>query len=223
MAIFTLGLDLGQSRDYSAGVVAEKVKMPTGRTVGYGWDADGVARTGPELVDGWHVVHAQRWSLGTPYPQVVANVGAMLAEDGPIPDASLVIDATGVGRGVVDMFSDAYRKGACGRWWPTPITITGGQERHGTNVPKLELISTLQAALQQDRLKIAAGLPAGAQLQHELERFKLKVSQSGALKFEAEHERDHDDLITAACLAVWYRGRGVPRMLQHDGATVDIG
>jgi hypothetical protein len=50
----------------------------------------------------FQVGHLERVPLGTPYPGIVAHVGRLLTK---LPDHSeLVIDFTGVGRPVFDMF-----------------------------------------------------------------------------------------------------------------------
>lgn len=213
MGSFTIGLDLGQSRDYSAAVVTERVLMPSGRYVGWR-DEYGRVATGPQPVEHFQVRHAQRWQLGTPYPAIVEAVGELLGTE-PLGEAILVLDATGVGRGVVDMFNEAYHAGKLGRWWPVPITITGGQEAHGLNVPKQDLVAALQAPLQLGRLKVAKGLPAGDLLEKELLAFRAKITSAGNATYEAERERDHDDLVIALALSVWRENHYVePRWVE---------
>ena len=48
----------------------------------------------------------KRWPLGTPYTTIVAEMGKLTAKP-PLAKAKLVIDGTGVGRPVVDMFRKA--------------------------------------------------------------------------------------------------------------------
>src|SRR5919112_661744 len=112
-----VGLDLGQSADYTALAVVHSVKMriPDGQTV-----------------KGLHLRHLERYPLRTPYPEIVEKVAALVREEKPSPteyDPSrgryssklpvLVVDNTGVGVAVTDLL-----KGKGLRF--TPVTITGG-------------------------------------------------------------------------------------------------
>jgi hypothetical protein len=87
--------------------------------------------------------------LGTHYPKVVERVAAIMQSDiFKGHTVKLVVDMSGVGRPVVDMLREASLR-------PYAITITGGDtatlEKDGARVPKRELVTTLQAMLQQER------------------------------------------------------------------------
>src|SRR5262249_39124719 len=111
----------------------------------------------------------------------------------PLAGSALAVDRTGVGRPVVEMLRQA-RIGASIR----PITITAGHRAApsagGSNVPKRELVSTLQVLLQSRRLQAARALPEATLLAREPEGFKVKVTASASEAFEAWREGDHDDL-----------------------------
>ena len=68
----------------------------------------------------FQIGHLERLPLGTPYPAIVAHVGQILAKLPGHPE--LLIDFTGVGRPVFDMFvySGIY---------PIGVIITGGTAR----------------------------------------------------------------------------------------------
>ena len=53
------------------------------------------------MTEVYRVGYLERLPLGTPYPGIVAHVARLL---GRLPGAELVIDLTGVGRPVFDMF-----------------------------------------------------------------------------------------------------------------------
>lgn len=212
MVCYTAGLDLGQARDYSALAVVERVERFEGPS------GESTFEPGPYVVDEWHVRHLQRWELGTPYPSVVEQVGELLQADRELAEAHVAIDGTGVGRAVVDLFTDAYRQGRLGDRYPSPVTITAGRDVHGFHVPKLQLVSKVQAALQSGRLRVADGLALGEQLSRELLAFRAKITGAGTATFEAEHERDHDDLVVAVALGVWFPQRsGEPRFVTPEG------
>jgi hypothetical protein len=148
--------------------------------------------------------HLQRFELGTPYPQIVERVGAMLRAE-PLRGRrrSLVVDATGVGAGVVDMFVHAGL-------YPIPISIHGGDtvhyQRPGYRVPKRDLVGAVQILLQSERLKIVRSLPEAATLRTELQNFRVKIDPRTAHdSYSHWREADHDDLVLATALAAWFR------------------
>jgi hypothetical protein len=81
---------LGQSQDYTALVIAERRKPEEQR--------DPYA---------YHVRHIERLELGTSYPTVVKYITALLDRPPLKKNATLVLDLTGVGRPVFDMFQEA--------------------------------------------------------------------------------------------------------------------
>jgi hypothetical protein len=92
----------------------------------------------------FQVGHLERLPLGTPYPAIVAHVGRLLTKLPGGPE--LVIDFTGVGRPIFDMFISSGIS-------PIGVLITGGTaETHDgpiCSVPKLTLVSRLQALLHR--------------------------------------------------------------------------
>lgn len=204
MADYTVGLDLGQSSDYSALVVAERLDVEP-------------REPGARLGERRDVVHAQRWTLGTPYPAIVAAVVELLDQP-ELDSAPLIVDSTGVGRGVVDLFREAHRDGHLSRY-PIPVTITAASAANGLHVPKQDLVSRIQALLQTGRLLIREAMPLRDQLERELAGFSAKTSASGRTTYEALTERIHDDLVMALALAVWHPGqRATRRIVSRSGA-----
>jgi hypothetical protein len=139
----------------------------------------------------------QRLPLGTPYPSIVTHVGRIL---GQLPAGTeLVIDETGVGRPVGDMF-------VYGGISPVRVQITAGvtETRDGMScsVPKLLLVSRLQALLHQGQIKIKRTLPEAEVLVRELQDFRVEYTASGNLTFNARQGR-HDDMVLALAIACW--------------------
>jgi len=214
---YTIGVDLGQARDYTAAVIVERLERRTeivrGNVFGETWLA-------PE--DHWHVRHIQRFELGTPYPAIVQAVGELLERPELRNRTVLRIDATGVGRAVVDMFMDAYRDDRMGDFRPEPITITSGSEGDRWRAPKTDLVAGVQIPLQKGLLKISDDLPLADKLRQELLDFRVKISGSGQDTYEAVRESAHDDLVLALALAVFRTHRkSDPRLLLRDGTIVD--
>jgi hypothetical protein len=117
-------------------------------------------------------------------------------------DVVLLVDATGVGRPVVDMFDQAGLE-------PKAITITGGdtvtQDGREIRAPKRDLAMAVQVLLQNRRLTFAAALPLLDVLTTELQNFEVKITTTAHDTYEAWREGIHDDLVLAVALACWYR------------------
>lgn len=150
--------------------------------------------------------HLERPALGTSYPLVVDRVASLLAST-PLRGASaLVVDATGVGRPVVDLFE---RAGLC----PIGVTITGGttgsESGRDHRVPKRDLCAILQLLLQGRCLKIAAALAERGALVAELIAFRVHIDAVGRDSYGAAGAT-HDDLVLALALACWGAMRAAP-------------
>jgi len=187
MSNFVVGLDLGQAQDYTAIAIAELTHA-----------AEDVAQERTI----YQVRHLERFKLGTRYPEIVASVRS-LCNRPPLRDvASLVVDATGVGRPVVDLLVDAGLS-------PVAVSITGGnavtQDEDGAyRVPKRDLVSAVQVLLQSQRLKIASSLALADLLVKELLAFRVKITADAHDTYGAWRESAHDDMVLAVALACWY-------------------
>jgi hypothetical protein len=78
------------------------------------------------------------------------------------------------------------------------------------HVPKLVLISRLQALLHEGRLKIQKDLPEANNLVSELIDFRVQYTQAGHLTFNAREGR-HDDLVLALAIACYCAAGGGAR------------
>jgi len=133
----------------------------------------------------------------------------------------LAIDFTGVGRPVFDMFTAAGLS-------PVGVLITGGttETYDGTivGVPKLALISRVQALLHEGRLKIHRDLTEAAELVRELQDFRVEFTAAGSLTFNARAGR-HDDLVLALAIAAWRAygggpGEGIFQLYRQQAAAL---
>jgi hypothetical protein len=112
--------------------------------------------TKQDVEERFDCVHAERVPLGTSYPDVVAYVRQVLNRP-PLRDSChLVIDESGVGRAVADMFDEAGLP-------PVRVSITAGtdatkQPGRRWNVGKPLLISGVDARLHAGELRFAAEL-----------------------------------------------------------------
>lgn len=190
---YTIGLDLGQRADYSALCLLE--------THGEGHEAVS------------HCRYLHRWKLGTSYPNIAEAVRQLCMRE-PLMDnkPTLCVDSTGVGIGVLDIFrtlTPAINADI------RPIMIHGGfeviQVGRGFNIPKRELVSAVQAALQTQRLIVSKTLGEANVLVVELQNFRAEISETGRDTFEARSGA-HDDLVLSVAMAVWFAHRRVHRI-----------
>jgi len=198
-----LGLDLGQVSDYSALAVLE-----VQTTVGA--DAPVYAI---RALDRWRPRRYQQ------VVERVAEIVSRLTVAVPVstpggglalvaPAVSLVVDRTGVGRAVGDMFSEARL--------PVDlvlVSIHGGatisrDSDGGWATPKRDLAGVVAVALQNNRLVIADRLEHAATLKAELTNFRAKIGANGHTRYEAGgddwRQGNHDDLLLATSMAIWF-------------------
>jgi Terminase RNaseH-like domain len=87
------------------------------------------------------------------------------------------------------------------------VSITSGtavtNDKRHYSVPKLTLISAVQALLHDGRLKIHKNLADVDTLVAELQDFRAEVTDSGYWRFGARAGK-HDDLVLALAIALWH-------------------
>jgi hypothetical protein len=191
---YLVGLDLGQANDYTAlGILHQKFVESRHR---FEYELPYLERV-----------------RGMPYPLIVEKVEALLKK--PELQASepplLIIDKTGVGAPVCDMFNPKLMKQ--NSMVPLnkdviEITITAGHTPTrvigGYHVPKRDLVFALLAIYQSLRIKVAEALPLAESLKGELTNLKLKINTSGHDTYSAWRESENDDLVLCLAQAAWY-------------------
>jgi len=178
MSDYFIGLDLGQKRDFTALAIVERIASEPSR---------------------YNLRHVERIALGTSYTAVVEQVWHLATKCGY---ATLIMDATGVGAAVCDLFRQSGKL-------PIRVTITGGNSEYGADgafcVPKRNLIRSLLSVLESGRMKIAEEIPFAVQLVQELLDFKVQINpRTRRESYEAGKASSHDDLIVALALAAWF-------------------
>lgn len=188
---WVMGLDLGKAQDYTALTVLEVHKH------------EDKPKESPA-----HCRHLQRFKLGTSYPQIVATVRELCSRE-PLRSKKpwLVIDSTGVGNAVVDLFMQIPINARI-----RPVLIHGGDAAHYEDgiwrVPKRELVGCVQVALQTGRLKIAGELPDVGILTQELQNFQVHISTAAFDSYEARVGQ-HDDYVLSVAIALWFAQNGI--------------
>lgn len=196
---YLIGLDVGQVLDPAALAIAELqwVERPDYAAMQY------------------DIRHLQRFELGTSYPDLVRQVKA-ICDALPLPRGReragfphvrlrqwrLLVDATGVGRPVIDMMEE---EGLL----PVAVTMHHGHAvtKHAWNewtVPKRDLVGALQVVLQNSRTRLAQGLPAAKLVLDEARNFQYKLTKNMNDQYGAWREGKHDDLLFATGLIAWY-------------------
>lgn len=205
---FIVGLDVGMQHDPSALCVLERQMILGPR-----------AELEPRFDARW----LERVPLQTPYPVMVKNVRERLAA--LRAPCVLVIDATGVGLAVCDLFRDGWtsmdpvtqeRITLDGKPTIIALTLTGGEQARSERwdqwtVPKREVVMAFMLALQQRRFRAAKGLPEAETLFKEGQNFTWKVSKAGNDLYGAWREGQHDDLLLAVAIAVYWGEKYAPR------------
>jgi len=190
---YFVGVDFGQSRDFTAIAAVERAE-----TKGE-WDAVMFAW---KKVVSLQLRYLERIALGTPYTEVVERVVQVTRSPDLTGQCRLAVDGTGVGRPVVDLLRRAGPGCVL-----MAVNITSGlkQTYEGGyyGVPKRDLILGLQVLLQRGVLRIAAGLEHGPALVKEMAAMQVKISLAGHEQYAVWREGTHDDLVFAVALACW--------------------
>lgn len=217
-----IGLDIGQAQDFTALALVERMWEPTGKFIDTG-DQQLMQRNlqppimvpviEPQMRSRINVTDLSRFPLQTDYVLMAATVKSgieQLIAQGRPHKPILVIDHTGVGRGVFDIFRHLLR----GMVPLLGVTITGGQKANQDEerpwewtVPKKDLVGALQIVVQGDRLRVAPALKLAAVFAQEMQNFRMKVTTSANVTYEAWRDGDHDDIVLSVALACWMAGR----------------
>ena len=174
-----VGVDLGTMSDFTAAVIL---------------DVHREADTGFSL----RVVYSRRLR-GLPWPGIVDELAAMSSWPA-LYGASWGVDATGVGRPVVDLLRQRIPD-------LTAVTITGGLDTvqagpRELHTPKADLISNLQVLVQTGRLTVDLDVKDAKAIRSELLSFMGDMTATGRLTSGAAGGA-HDDLVLALAIGAW--------------------
>ncbi|MGZ4926317.1 MAG: hypothetical protein ACXV4B_07700 [Halobacteriota archaeon] len=217
------GIDLGSKRDHTAIILLEQQKrLKGGEGERLGFDQADNELVGRILRAGNYEGQAinrenhyvarrtERLPLGTAYPKVVKylrglddQISRMLVAKGqPQRPITYVVDATGIGGPVVGYLADEIDSERV-----QGVYITAGLEArfapHELYIPKQHLVSMLQILLQSGRIHLSETEDMTV-MKEELKNYELKMQPSGQLELGALKTGQHDDLVTALGLGVYY-------------------
>jgi len=199
---YLVGMDFGQSPNPTALVVVERTIVREGAD-----DLEWHKR----FKTYYHVRDLKPYATGTLYTAIADDVRAICAREPLQGNVTLICDASGVGRAVMDTLRERFG----GILYPYGITIVGGKQvtrgEHGEwRVPKSDLCSIVRILLETNALQIAKDLPEARTLGNELHDFRVKVTKDANEIYEAR-EGAHDDIVLATALACWYGENCMPR------------
>lgn len=209
-----IGVDLGKLTDPTALVVMARslsVDLVTGLPE---------RSTRGDAIYRWECRAIKRYKLGTAYLSIVADVVRICRRPELHPGLRLVLDSTGVGVAVTEMFTRAlvsFPEVEC-----HTVSITAGEgfsavttlartnmvARGQWRVSKIQLIAAIREVLENRRFKITPDPETGKPIEfaevliRELQNFRERITESANMTYEAR-QGQHDDLVLATCLPIW--------------------
>lgn len=197
-----VGIDIGQVNDSTALAVVERLRAVPAPWAKSSPNQRARARqAAAEEPLRLNVRHVERLPLGILYPRQVEMIMERLQRPA-LRGATVYLDATGVGRPVLQMLRQAGARNVHG------ITITSAQSEarqtpDGWNVGKAELMNGALIAMQVGQLRLHRGVDHVDRLVKELRDFRARQNPtSGNMTFTAR-EGEHDDLPLALSYAVF--------------------
>lgn len=189
---FYIGLDLGQRANHSAISVLD-LALWTGAV------RDPYHGTLPVTYT-LRVRALERIALGTPYPDVMQKLRNRLNHHEVRGHATLIVDAGGPGLPFLDFLNTFPLNASL-----IKLLITGsGTPTHSNglyHVSRAQLLTNLVLLVEQNALKVAAGLPEAPTLIEELHGLRADFSTRA----------EQDDLTMATALAAWQATKGLFR------------
>lgn len=187
---YWLGVDLGQSQDYTALTILLDECLPE-------WESGHKQILGPRRRT---VVHADKFK-GVSYPDIVAHVLRTMSNEKLRGKVRLIVDGSGLGRVVSDLLTDASVP-------HTAIQMVAGQNwaRKGryVNVGKTLLLENLSVMFATGDLSFVADLPLRQDILHELETFQLEMTAAGnQVITQGKVGTHHGDLAISLAIAAF--------------------
>jgi hypothetical protein len=204
-------VDLAKKRDYTAIMV-----MKDNPQVVLGYE---LLKQLNRVVHYYDIVYITQ-KQGVHYHPIVDEIGELLQKASLVENAELIVDGTGVGEAVVEIMREKGLR-------PVPIVTTGaGKVREvyadvaevfpgaprlkmrtlkEIHVPKTDLVAAGQLLVQQERVRVAAGLKWAEEAREQFKRFRGKINEKTKRKvYEAETEEEHDDLVICFLMGAWW-------------------
>lgn len=199
---YILSVDLGKAQDPTAIVLNRRVLA---------WTIGEVDNKPIVEKPVNNLVYLKRFPLHTDYVEIQAELKRMCLDDQIKGHVRLMLDATGVGVGIIDNLRAELRDVGI---LPYGVMITAGRETRADGaiwyVPKLDLVTAVRIPLEENRLLFAADLDELDTLKDELGNFQVKNTTAGNEVFLGR-EGKHDDIVLAAAIACWWGEKYEPK------------
>jgi len=192
---YVVGVDIGQRVDPTALAVVETRHNAQAR--GY-----------------YIVLFLRRLKLGLLYADVATQIARLdtklrkeASKNRLDAGVTYILDATGVGQGPSEQIAQALNAQSYADVYR--CYLTGGinpiadDETMQIKLPKTQMVSSLVAVFDSDRIELPARSKEFDAMVNELSSFEIRVSEEGRNSFGAFKVGKHDDLVTALGLAVW--------------------
>jgi hypothetical protein len=152
------------------------------------------------LLDRWH----------DKYAATVERVVAV-ANSPDWSDSVVLLDATGVGRPIVEQVRNGLpRRPVYGVTFTCGSGVTTGATAWDVRAPKRDLVGAAQLLFQTRRISINPELPLADVLARELVNYTVRITPNTNETFEAGREALNDDLVCGLAMAAWI-GERLPR------------
>ncbi|MGZ4846414.1 MAG: phage terminase large subunit family protein [Halobacteriota archaeon] len=202
---YYIGVDLGLKRDPSAVAIVQRLYAPS--------------RSAHYFVQWLH-----RFPLRTPYTDIAAEVAHIDDQlkvkariKGKQCEITYALDATGVGQGVTELVAQAMPNATIMRCYLTGgITPATDWDLREVRIPKGQMVSTLIALFDANRLHLSKRSKEIDAMVTELENFELHLTDEGKDTYGAKIGK-HDDLVCALGLACF-----VSAHVYNDNANVPL-
>lgn len=200
---YYIGVDIGMKRDPSTVAVVELREAPSGSRH-------------------YYFKYLKRFTLRMLYSNVASTLARLdeqlrsrTQSEGKQADTVYALDATGVGEGVSELIehkmpdADIYRVYLTGGISPT-IDYKAREIR----LPKHQMVSTLVAAFDSDRIYLSSRSKEIDAMIAELENFEIRISDEGHDQYGAFKTGTSDDLVCALGIACYCGEQFGTRTLQ---------
>ncbi|MEM1095197.1 MAG: hypothetical protein AAGJ10_11395 [Bacteroidota bacterium] len=149
----------------------------------------------------YHVVHLERFALGTSYQAMAAHAQRLIATEPLSGRARIIVDQSRVGAAVLEHFEQVTHR----RTHAVHITTEAiaGYANGYLTAPLNDLIGRFQMLQGEDRIAIAEKLELAAELKREMNNFRYRQPSADLDIYEALRAGTCTDLVMALLLGLW--------------------